>query len=86
MNIQAEVTPRSSNAILNSSMIDIPYDILFLIADYFEPSELRTLASFHQYFLREYLKQKYSKARMTLVDSCAVEQREEILASIRHFR
>jgi hypothetical protein len=42
-------------------MLDLPHDILFLIADYFEQSELLKLASFHRYFLYEYLKKQYHR-------------------------
>jgi hypothetical protein len=54
-------------------MVDLPHDILLLIADYFDPSELRTLASFHRYFLYEYLRQRYRQP-VVLID-CADGER-----------
>jgi hypothetical protein len=54
-------------------MVDLPHDILLLIVDYFDPSELRTLASFHRYFLYEYLRQRYRQP-VVLID-CADGER-----------
>jgi hypothetical protein len=38
-------------------MLDLPHDVLLLIAAYFESWELLKLASFHRYFLYAYQKQ-----------------------------
>jgi hypothetical protein len=40
-------------------MIDLPLDVLHLIAEYFKPSELLSLAAFHRHFLYELLNSRY---------------------------
>jgi hypothetical protein len=40
-------------------MLDLPHDVLLLIAAYFEPWKLLKLASLHRYYLYAYLKKQY---------------------------
>jgi hypothetical protein len=40
-------------------MVAFPHDVLLLIAEYFEPSELLSLAAFHRYFLHDFLNRRY---------------------------
>jgi hypothetical protein len=49
-------------------MVDLPLEILLLIADHFEPTEVRSLAAFHRYFLYAYLREQYRRP-IVLTDS-----------------
>jgi hypothetical protein len=40
-------------------MVDLPLDVLLLIAEYFKPSEQLTLAAFHRHFLHDFLNRRY---------------------------
>jgi hypothetical protein len=61
-------------------MAPLPHDIVLLIAEHIESSELRSLALCHRYFLYEYLKQRYLRP-VVVADSLQDEKCRRLLES-----
>jgi hypothetical protein len=66
-------------------MVVLPYDVLVLIADHFEPSELLGLAAFHRYFLHEHLIRRYQDP-VVLTDHLQAQSRNNIEADLSRIR